>query len=95
MAKKSKTHKKDRRLNEAKKAQVKYSGRIVQQEGIHVAASAAVSPTSKSEQVLLPLSEIKRDLIKNLGFALFSIILLILLKNTGFGADAFSRLFRL
>ncbi|RJR27477.1 hypothetical protein C4561_02160 [candidate division WWE3 bacterium] len=95
MANKRKAHKKERRLNEAKKAQVKYAGRIVQHEDIHVAASAAVSSNSNSEQVLLPLSEIKRDLIKNLGFALFSIILLVLLKNTGFGADAFSQLFRL
>ena len=93
MAKKKKIHKKERRLNEAKKAQEKHLGREVRYEEKQVVKTEFVA--SKSEQVLLPLSEIKRDLLKNVAYAVFSILLLIILNNTGFGTDTFSRLFRL
>jgi hypothetical protein len=59
------------------------------------AISAAVStkPVARfDEKYKLPLDEIKRDLWKNVGYAVFAVFVVIMLKYTGFGFSFFQRI---
>ncbi|OGC70002.1 hypothetical protein A2415_01430 [candidate division WWE3 bacterium RIFOXYC1_FULL_39_7] len=101
MSKNKQKNKNDRRLIEIKKAQNKMYARETtagnkpaseqkSEIGKYTAAGSEVH-----ERFTLPVKEIKKDLIKNIIFAVFSIGVLFVLKETGFGVDWFHKFFRL
>ena len=58
-------------------------------------SSLSTATVEKHERFTLPVKEIKKDLMKNILFAIFSLGALVVLQKTGFGADLFHQFFRL
>jgi len=55
-------------------------------------------PTDKTEstdiQNSLPIKQIKMDLVKNLLFTVFAVVLILIFKKTGYGFDEIKHLLR-
>ena len=55
-------------------------------------------PTDKTEstniQNSLPIKQIKTDLVKNLLFTVFAVVLILIFKKTGYGFDEIKHLLR-
>jgi len=88
-----------RRLNELKKASARVDTRILakgsEREKREELKTTKTSYISDSNKYQLPINEIKKDLKKNAIFAIFSIILVVGLKVSGFGFDQVKHLMNL
>jgi hypothetical protein len=89
-----------RRLNEIKKASARVDTRVMvkvseKDKGKEAKNTQEISHISDSNKYQLPINEIKKDLKKNLIFAVFSIILVIGLKVSGFGFEQVKHLMNL
>ena len=86
--------KEQRRLSEILKAQT--SGRgyspnfSVDKKTVHLETKSE----KQADSFMLPISDIKKDLVKNIAFAVFSIVVLVVLNKTGFGLDHFSNVIK-
>jgi len=88
-----------RRLNELKKASARVDTRIMtkdsEKEKREETKTTKTSYVSDSNKYQLPINEIKKDLKKNLIFAIFSILLVVGLKISGFGFEQVKHLMNL
>lgn len=88
-----------RRLNELKKASARVDTRIIvkdyEKEKKEELKTTKTSYVADSNKYQLPISEIKKDLKKNLVFAIFSILLVVGLKISGFGFEQVKHLMNL
>lgn len=50
-----------------------------------------VLSSKAEEKYKLPIDEIKRDLWKNVGYAVFAVVIVMVLTHTGFGLSFFER----
>jgi hypothetical protein len=86
-----------RRLNELKKASARVDTRVVLEKSKEeqVGVGEVVPRIADSGKYQLPIEEIKKDLVKNLVFAVFSVVLVVGLKITGFGFEQIKHLLNL
>ena len=94
----SREEKKQRRLKEMQKAASRVDTRVTLKTA--EVSDKAVSSPGKSleksqEKYSLPIKEIKSDLWKNLGFTVFAVCLVVVLKVTGFGFQEIKHLLNL
>ena len=86
-----------RRLNELKKASARVDTRVVlkKTEEEHPETKKVIPHEIDSNRYQLPIKEIKKDLKKNLIFAVFSIAVVVGLRLTGFGFNQIKHLLNL
>jgi hypothetical protein len=92
----SSEEKKLRRLKEIQKAASRVDTRVMTKNSEDSSEQKPVSNVSNDNgKYTLPIKEIKKDLWKNLIFALFAIVLVVVLKVTGFGFQEVKHLLNL
>jgi hypothetical protein len=86
-----------RRLNELKKASARVDTRVVlkKTEREQTEVKESELRTADVGKYQLPIEEIKKDLGKNLIFAVFSVVFVVGLKITGFGFEQIKHLLNL
>jgi hypothetical protein len=92
----SSEEKKLRRLKEIQKAASRVDTRVMTKNSEDSSEQKPIFNVSNDNgKYTLPIKEIKKDLWKNLIFALFAIVLVVVLKITGFGFQEVKHLLNL
>lgn len=95
--KKSKRNKQKRRQNEIRRAQESIRGGISYSQSEKLISETENTSSSEFDQKFasfkLPVKEIEKDLVKIILFAVFSVLVLVILKYSGFGFESFTRFF--